>query len=178
MTAPKDDAAQAPVVTVSGQTESHEEQGPLSVTANLPPVGFPPKSVGDLMTRKIITLGENEPVGELEEWMKRFRFRHLPVVNEGMKLVGLISQTDYLHAKLGFAPDGTKIAPVGATTPAGSIMRKKVVVAHMDHTLAMASEVMLSEKIGCLPVVLEDSTLVGIVTATDFLKLAHDFVKS
>lgn len=165
-----------PVVTVSGDASS-AEQAPLSVTTNLPSAVWPPKNVGDLMTRKVIAVSEAEPIGELETWMGRFRFHHLPVVDGAMKLVGLITQTDFLHARLGRAPDGRSIDAAGPDTKAGDIMRKNVVFAHMDHSLQMAGEAMLREQLGCLPVVLDDKTLVGIVSTTDFVKFAVESLK-
>jgi CBS domain-containing protein len=144
---------------------------PLGITANLPPPSWPPKVVADLMTRKIITVRQGDPIGELDVCMQRFRFRHLPVVAEGMKLVGLITRTDLLHAKLGTRPDGTAVPSVDASTPAEAIMRMNVVVARLDSPLSTACRAMLKNQLSCLPVALEDGTLVGILTMTDFLKL-------
>ncbi len=148
------------------------EPEPMSVTAGLPQRGWPPKVVADLMTRKVITIEEHEPVGDLEAWMKRFRFHHLPVVTTEMKLVGLITRTDLLHAALGTTPDGKPAPKVDAETPAGAIMRRNVVTGTPDAPLTTACRVMLQEQLGCFPIILEDKTLVGIITRTDFAKLA------
>jgi CBS domain-containing protein len=115
-------------------------------------------------------VGESEVIGELEPWMNRFRFHHLPVVTEGMKLVGLITRTDYLHAALGVGPDGKPTEKAGAESLAGAIMRRNVVTAHLDDPLITACQVMLHEKLSCLPVILEDGTLAGIVTESDFVR--------
>jgi CBS domain-containing membrane protein len=149
-----------------------EEPEPLSVTHGIAARVWPPKVVGDLMSRKVITVEEHEPIGDLEAWMKRFRFHHLPVVTTGMKLVGLITRTDFLHAALGTTPDGKSVEKVDEKTPAGMIMRKNVVTGTPDAPLTTACRVMLSEKLGCFPIILEDGTLVGIVTHTDFARLA------
>lgn len=149
---------------------------PISV-AHLPPRAWPPKTLGDLMTRKLVTVEQGEPVGDLDAWMARFRFRHLPVVDAEMKLVGLISRTDFLHAALGVAPDGKPTTRADASTPAGAIMNKNVVTAGTDAPLVTALKVMLHEKLGCLPVVLEDNTLVGIVTETDWNRLALELLQ-
>ena len=145
---------------------------PMNVTSTLPSASWPPKVVADLMTRKIITVEEHEPIGNLEECMQKFKFRHLPVVDSEMKFIGLISRTDLLHAELGKKPDGSEAPRFGGDTQAGVIMRKNVVIARLDSPLATACRVMLEKKLTCLPVVLESGTLVGILTDTDFVKLS------
>lgn len=148
----------------------------LGVTATLPAPVWPPKTIADLMVRKIITVREDEPIGDLEQLMQKFRFAHLPVVGAQMKLVGLITRTDLLHAQLGIMPEGgipTKIEP---TTPASALMRKNVVFAKLDTSITTTGQVMLANKLPCIPVVLEDLTLVGIVTEADFVRLALELL--
>ena len=149
---------------------------PLSVSS-LPPRIWPRKTVGDVMTRKVITVQEHEPLGDLEQWMARFRFGHLPVVGAGVKLVGLITRTDYLHAALGIGPNGKPTTKASESTPAYAMMNKNVVTAHVDSPLVTALQVMLHEKLGCLPVVQDDNTLVGIITQTDFNRLALELLE-
>lgn len=52
-----------------------------------------PKTVGELMTREVMTLYEEDNLDRIEEGMNRFRFRHLPVV-DGKRLVGLVTHRD------------------------------------------------------------------------------------
>jgi CBS domain-containing protein len=148
------------------------EATPLLTTSDLPSRSFPPRVLSDLMTRKVITVSENDAIGDLETWMKRFRFHHLPVVTAEMKLAGLITRSDLLHASLGAGPDGKPMEKAGPDTFAGAIMRRGVVTGTPDTSLTMACRVMLQEKLGCLPIVLENGTLVGIVTRTDLVRLA------
>lgn len=165
------------VASVNVATDDDEDTpAPISVTG-LPARTWPPRTVADLMTRKVITLGQNDPIGDLEMWMERFRFHHLPVVDATMKLVGLITLSDLLHATLGIGPDGKPIEKAAAATPASAIMRKGVVTGHPDAPATTACRVMLHEKLGCLPIILEDDTLVGIVTHTDFTRLALDVLE-
>lgn len=158
----------------AGPAEPPPVPAPVRKQSILPPRAWPPKTVADIMTRKVITLVETEPVGELEEWMTRFRFRHLPVVATGGRLVGLISRTDLLHAMLGQGPDGKPIEQATSETPAGAIMNRNVVTAHPDAALNTACRVMLQEKLSCLPVIADDGTLVGILTDTDYVRLAAE----
>ena len=167
--------AEPPPLPPRPRAAASEPPAPLSVLDGLPAKKWPPEVVGDLMTRQIIAINEDEALGDLEGGMKHFRFRHLPVVSGGKKLVGLISKSDFLHALLGVAPDGTPLpTPVTRETRASEIMRKNVVTARYDSPLKTASQVMLQEKLSCLPVVDENATLVGILTETDFVKLAHE----
>ncbi|MFO0585881.1 MAG: CBS domain-containing protein [Polyangiaceae bacterium] len=166
-----------PIKKRSAPPPAAEEEQPVSVSGRLPAANWPPKTLADLMTRQVITLKEKEPIGDLEGWMKRFRFRHLPVVDDAKKLVGLITLTDLLHGFLGLSVVGAPIEKVNETTLAGSIMRRGVVTADPTTPLATACRVMIHEKLGCLPVVLEDKTLVGIVTETDFVRLSHELLE-
>jgi len=169
--------AEAPSLPPQARHRS-EPPSPLSVHDGLPARKWPPSVLADLMTRQLIAIGENEQLGDLEGGMKRFRFRHLPVVGEAGKLVGLISRTDFLHAALGTAPDGKPTTEkVDEKTTARTIMRRSVVTARVDTPIETACRVMLQEKLACLPVVGEDSTLLGIVTETDFVKLTLDLIE-
>lgn len=149
------------------------EPEPLKTTKNIPARAWPPRVLADVMTRKVITVREDEAVGDLEDWMGRFGFHHLPVVTAEMKLVGLITRTDYLHAALGKTPDGKPAAaPLIKETLAGAIMRRDVVTGTPDTELLMACRVMIQEKLGSLPIVQPDATLVGIVTLVDIVQVA------
>jgi CBS domain-containing protein len=148
---------------------------PTNITTHLPPRRWPPAIVADLMTRKLITMEEGEAIGDLEGWMARFRFRHLPVVRAGA-LVGIITRTDVLHAALGTGPDGKPIEKAGPETKAGAIMNRNVITAQPDAPLTIAARVMFQEKLSCLPVVLPDGTLVGLVTESDLARLALELM--
>jgi CBS domain-containing protein len=51
------------------------------------------RSVGDIMTRKVMTCQETDTLDELMAMMTQRRFRHLPVVTDG-ELVGIVSIGD------------------------------------------------------------------------------------
>jgi CBS domain-containing protein len=170
-------AGDGPPPVPKARPAADDTPAPGSVTGKLPASSWPPKTVTDVMTRQVITLQESEPIGDLESSMKHFRFRHLPVVDASMKLVGLITLTDLLHAHLGVGPDGQAITKADATTPASAIMRRNVVTAHPDAPVATACRVMLHEKLGCLPIILDDAKLVGIVTQTDLVRLSLEYLE-
>ncbi|MCC6644376.1 MAG: CBS domain-containing protein [Polyangiaceae bacterium] len=152
-----------------------ESIAPMSFVSSEAP-HWPPRVVGDVMTRKVITMGEHEPVGDLDALMDRFHFHHLPIVTAGMKLVGLITPTDYLRARLGVGPGGEAMTPADASTPAREIMRRNLVTGTPDAPLATACKVMIQQRLGCFPIIRPDGALVGIVTPSDFVRLAYAFL--
>lgn len=55
--------------------------------------------VGQVMTRNVITCGENDSISELMERMTVGKFRHMPVV-KGERLIGVISIGDVVKSRV------------------------------------------------------------------------------
>ncbi|MBI4702879.1 MAG: CBS domain-containing protein [Deltaproteobacteria bacterium] len=149
--------------------------------ANLPPRKFPPEVVADIMTRQLITLGEDASIENVESGMLRFRFRHLPVVSDDNKLLGLISHRDIVQVIAGLHAmrddkEGQEALVKRVTT--GKIMHREVLAVRPDTPLAKAATTMWDSKVGCLPVTEDNGTLVGIVTEADYMKLALQLLDS
>jgi CBS domain-containing protein len=58
------------------------------------------RAVSSYMTRNVATCQEADTVEELMEMMTRGRFRHLPVVDEGEILIGLVSIGDVVKSRI------------------------------------------------------------------------------
>jgi CBS domain-containing membrane protein len=130
-----------------------------------------PETVGDLMTRKIIAVGKDDTLENLEESMERFRFRHLPVV-DGDKLIGLVTHRDLLHASSSFLSDReSERNKLIHKVPVGTIMQTEILTVEPTEKLLDVAKLMWESKLGCLPVV-EGEKLVGIVTEADFIEVA------
>ncbi|MHC1791265.1 CBS domain-containing protein [Solidesulfovibrio sp.] len=117
--------------------------------------------VADLMTSQLRCLKETDCLGDALAAMQELFIRHVPVVDDEGHLSGLVTQRDLLaleHKK-------------DAGTALREIMRTDVATVTPDTPLRAAAETMIFHKYGCLPVV-ADGELVGIITETDFLKLA------
>lgn len=131
------------------------------------------RTVADAMTRKIVTVTEKDVLEKLEEGMQRLRFRHLPVVDDGGKLVGLLTHGDIRHAWSSPLSDREHDRnAIISQVPVGRIMQHEVVTVDPDDSLVEAGKLMWESKIGCLPVVDADGSLVGIITAADFIRVA------
>ena len=128
--------------------------------------------VRDLMTTEVVTLTEDETLAHAQRCMARGRIRHLPVVRDGC-LVGLVTHRDLLAASFSiFAEvEAHEQRRVFTTVPVVEVMHRDVVSVSPDLGVSEAAQILLENKYGCLPVVDEDDTLLGIVTEADFLRL-------
>lgn len=136
-----------------------------------------PKKVADIMSRRVITLGEEDTVEKVEESMTQFRFRHLPVVR-GDKLVGLITHRDMLQiSSSSLSTERESRDRVIHQVPAERIMRTEVATVSPSDSITKAGQLMWDMKVGCLCVTDDDDRLVGIVTEADFVRLAVQLLK-
>jgi len=124
-------------------------------------------TVGDFMTRDLVTVKESDDLALADSMLKLGGIRHLPVVRDG-KLVGLVTQRDLLRAAA---------TPSHETALASEIMVREVTSVRPETSLVQAARTMLAKKYGCLPVVEEDGRLVGIITESDFVRFAADVVQ-
>lgn len=117
--------------------------------------------VADLMTTQLRSLRETDSLSDAMATMQELFIRHMPVVDDAGQLAGLVTHRDLLA--LEHKKDGG--------TPLRDVMRTDVITVAPDTALRTAAETMIFHKFGCLPVV-DNGLLVGIITETDFLKLA------
>jgi len=122
-------------------------------------------TVEELMTTALVTARVDDVIANVDFEMKMADIRHIPVVDDRGRLVGIVSQRDILRARV--RADSKAI-------PIRSLMTKSVRTIAPDALALEAVDLLLDHKIGCVPVVTEDGQLVGIVTETDFLRVARD----
>lgn len=131
----------------------------------------------DLMTKDLVVLEESQHLGNIEASMRALRFRHMPVV-DGRKLVGLVTQRDLLRTA------GSTLLPhkhkedrfIDEHFRVADIMSRDVVTVAPDTALVDVAARMVAQKLGCMPVVDAEGTLLGIITEADFVRLAHQLL--
>jgi CBS domain-containing membrane protein len=132
--------------------------------------------VRDLMTSNAVAVGLDEPVTTIRELMSERNIRHVPVVDDDKVVVGLVSERDLLRRT--FGPDAdlplSLQRDVMTAIKTRDVMTWEVDTVAPDEDLASAAQVMLDNKYGCLPVVDEDGSLIGILTEADFVRLATE----
>ena len=125
--------------------------------------------VRDIMVKEVATLDVNDELSLANDIMRLGRIRHLPVV-EGQRLVGIVSERDLFRSSLaqalGYASEATR--DLMKTLHIKDVMVPVVVTVSPETSLCEAVAVMVEKKIGCLPVV-ENDSLVGLITETDIM---------
>ena len=126
--------------------------------------------VKDLMTPAPLTVGPEVPVLEARRLMHDRRIRHLLVVEAG-RLAGIVTDRDI---RLNLASPATSLSVwelnhLLSRLTVGEVMTSSVIMVEPEREAKEAAGLLLSERIGALPVV-EGDRLVGIVTDTDFVR--------
>ncbi len=126
--------------------------------------------VRDLMTEHVFTLRPQDDLMALYDLMDTKHIRHVPIVDRDKDLVGLVTHRDLTRSAL-----GTEDAPLSlqremlVRRKIREIMATEVETVEPDEDLKVAAELLIENKIGCLPVV-EGTHLVGILTESDFVR--------
>lgn len=115
--------------------------------------------VADIMSRDPVTIRADEPAERAAREMAAGGFRHLPVTDAAGTLVGILSERDLLRAGGG----GLRVRDA---------MQADVETVSPQTAAHEAAYLLLRRKIGCVPVV-DDGALVGIVTESDFVRIAY-----
>ncbi|NJN43905.1 MAG: CBS domain-containing protein [Anaerolineae bacterium] len=127
--------------------------------------------VKDYMTRHPIMIEPDKRVTEAQKLMSENKIRHLPVVSDGKRLIGMVTRS-----RLQIPPDRLGSLNIWEITRLLSSLTVKDVMLKGDDlctispgaTVEQAADLMIRNKIGGIPVV-EEGIVVGILTETDLL---------
>ena len=111
-------------------------------------------------------------MSQAQQRMHSATIRHLPIVTEDGKLLGLLTDRDLRQAGASSEPLLTRYeAPLLLMTmQVKDIMTTDVYTVTEETTVATAGQLFLDHKLGCLPVIAADHRLAGILTVTDLLR--------
>jgi CBS domain-containing protein len=135
--------------------------------------------VRDIMTTDPVKVTGNTHLKEAARLMVRHRVSGLPVVDDAGKLIGILSEGDFIRREAGRdRPQGVslldavfgegELQPVGAETVA-EIMTRSVVTITPEATVGEAARVMGRRSVKRLPVVDLEGELIGIVSRSDIV---------
>ena len=131
--------------------------------------------VRELMKPAVITILATKSCYEAALRMRRMSVRHLPVIGEDERLLGVVTDRDlrsFLFSTLARARAETPVAvdDVLREHSVREIMSAPAITVGPREPLASAVQLMADRKIGAIPVV-DEGRLVGIMTETDLVHL-------
>ena len=127
--------------------------------------------LSEIMNRDLVTVDKQASLRRARRILDQHRIRHLLVVDD-KRLVGIVTDRDLRQA----APSSKSPLTISERQEfmdelkVLEVMSRKLITASSTTTIREAAKVMVSEKIGCLPVV-DGNQLVGIVTQADLLEM-------
>jgi CBS domain-containing protein len=137
-------------------------------------------SVRSAMSTPVITGNTTNTLTQLRALMQQESINHLPIVDEAMLPVGMVSSLDLNQMSnwrtrfKELAPDGERIdEKLFGSLLAEEIMIQPVLSISQDATVQEAAKLIEQHHIHCLPVTDKAGKLVGILTAHDLLRLAY-----
>jgi acetoin utilization protein AcuB len=135
--------------------------------------------VSEAMTPRPMTIDPEAPVATAMAVMRERELRHLPVVDDAGRLVGVVTDRDLRSAVVApalreyLSPEGRRwLERAGATLEnlrVRNVMTSEAVTTTPEVPIEQAAAVMFERRVGCLPVV-QHGQLVGIVTERDLLR--------
>ncbi|MGW2402308.1 CBS domain-containing protein [Kitasatospora sp. NPDC001664] len=143
------------------------------------------RTVGDVMTREVVTAGPDTPFKEVAGLFHRNDITAVPVLDDQDRPLGMVSEADLLR-KEAVLPDPDGHSPGRWLNPgdraraeaetAGGLMTSPAVTARPGWSVPEAARAMDKYRIKRLPVVDEAGRLIGIVSRRDLLQvfLRHD----
>ncbi|MCG6908626.1 MAG: CBS domain-containing protein [Deltaproteobacteria bacterium] len=119
--------------------------------------------------KKVVTIEKNARISEARAKMTRHNIRHLPVVDSGNRLIGMVSDRDirsatpYPSDRKGDTPE--MVAPLTIA----DIMVESPYHISTRHTLQDVLLLFESVKVGAFPIVDDDRKIIGIISDRDML---------
>ncbi len=117
-------------------------------------------NVVDVMSRDVVSVGEDIEVDEAAKLIVSGHFDHLPVVSREGKLMGIITTWDISKAVAG-----------GKPSRIGDIMTRRVYSARADEPIELAARTLETHSISAMPVVDRENNVIGMITSNHLSSL-------
>lgn len=117
--------------------------------------------VRDRMSKRPVTIRADADYKQALTLMQEHAMHHVPVLDAGGKLVGVLAERDLLLAAMHYLQSAIEVS---------EIMHREVITAAPDMPLTEAAMLMINNQIGGLPIMDGKKRLVGIITETDIFR--------
>ncbi len=129
-------------------------------------------ALGNIMTARIVTVEMDDRLEVVKEIFDTKHFHHLLVIDEGKKLSGVLSDRDLLRALSPYVGSAAETSRDLATLNkrVHQIMTRHPLTLRPHSAVAEAVNLLLKNRISCIPIVDDDFRPVGIVSWRDLLR--------
>lgn len=127
--------------------------------------------ITDIMSKKVVALTLNDSLDGIEKQFIRYKIKHMPVVRRGA-VIGMLSYSDFLRISSAYKENETHLtdSKTNSEFTVEQVMVKDVECLKSTDTIKDAARILANREFHALPVVDEDSVLIGIVTSRDLMK--------
>lgn len=134
------------------------------------------KAIKEIMTTDLVTVRPDETAIRIKEIFDKNGFHHIPVVDKGERLVGIISKEDFF--KISYVLSLKTTGSTWSEKKYGSLQAQDFMTSYPmsldpDDSIGLAADIFLANKYHALPIV-EDQRLIGLVTTHDLLKFSFN----
>ena len=131
-------------------------------------------TIESIMTTNLVTLSPDSSLYDAHQITKEKGIRHIPVVNAEGQIIAIATQKVLIANVMQILSDfGERaIERKEKLTDIMNVAETDFDTVTPDRKLVDIAEFFLMNKHGCLPVVTNNNQLVGIITSSDFVRLA------
>lgn len=129
--------------------------------------------IREWMTTNVISAKEDTSMLKVQKMMQEHGVKRIPVVDDEMKLIGIVSDRDIKEASPSKATtlDMHELTYLLSELKIKDIMTKEPVAVSPMDTIEQVALIMLEKKLTALPVVDWERKLIGIITEADIFKI-------
>lgn len=124
------------------------------------------EKLSSILSSKLETIGPNETLGRVRDILKTYRVHHIPVVDDGGILIGLVTTYDLFKQE--------KCVEDYSSMLVKEIMTTKLAVLGPNDKVGSAAELFLEHMFQAVPIVDDNRKLLGIVTMFDIVRYEFD----
>ena len=140
------------------------------------------KTVGELMTRELISVTPNTIMAEVAKIFKANHFHHLPVIDREEKCVGVISKMDYYQLQDSFTRlDGSKCDAKNLKF-LSSLLAKEIMSPNpicIEHNVDISDVIpVFLANTARSAIIIKNEKSVGIITPLDLLEYMQEILVS
>jgi len=129
------------------------------------------------MSKSPVIIKAGESLEKAWELLEKQSFTHLPVIDDGGIVLGMLSSTDIINFQKLFSHMQKNYETIKINLTVEDVMSTPIQTISPDEDIQVANDRMLEKNIRALPVV-KGNTVIGIITESDILRYYNNTYRS